>query len=712
MKDKIYTEWDKIKDYNIFDNFDSFAKVFNAKPEGRCYRKYPMYPWCKDNFFFGTNEELQQWYKTTDEVPFYTKKYIGSQFGKLSIKDFVQKHDAKSDRSLFAVCQCECGNIVEKEFHALQHGDYKSCGCMRKKVSLYDAHKEIVDARWDWNKNEENPNNINFDSATEYWWKGFESSFLMSPKELLAKGGGTSLPEQSIYFYIKKAFPNARNREKIAYKKTSIEVDIYIPDIKIAIEYDGIRWHKDKFEGDQAKADKLAELGIYLINVREEGLPEISHINGITLICQINNFARDKALVDVVNGIYDIISAFVNKDDISKFKATTEDLKSNKVEIESQYIVGYNENSIANSWLMKFWSDKNKIDPYKISIDSPEKYYFKCNAGYDVLVSPKKILFYSRNRQTKTGIEEPACYSTHCYYFHTEFCPCDISYHTDGDAYTCAYYDKHNRLQIRESSPIVIYKVVDDAINNFYTDTKHYQFILKSKLTKLFDYINPSAIAALNETLRDERIHPDTQKAIVQKEKQFIREQLLDNDWIINNFINTTKISEESKYKIIEDILFNLERFSNLAIPRAVVLLSKYPDLSKIYFSNIPYQRILKKDLILNKQKYGIIDVLIYTLMFKYNEVLDTWLNIATQKLSYEEVDLIFESILLNILVNDHMGTADFIENKTNLGKLIRCCKKYLPNSKSLGLLSEIKSVNDNYFDICDYIRLKQHTKK
>ena len=53
-----------------------------------------------------------------------------------------------------------------------------------------------------------------------------------------------SFPEQAVYFYIKKAFPDAINSYKDIFDNR-MELDIYIPSIKVGIEYDGAKWHKD-----------------------------------------------------------------------------------------------------------------------------------------------------------------------------------------------------------------------------------------------------------------------------------------------------------------------------------------------------------------------------------------------------------------------------------------------------------------------------------
>ncbi len=84
------------------------------------------------------------------------------------------------------------------------------------------------------------------------------------------KARSTSFPEQAIYYYVKKCFPDALNKYKDIFDK-GMELDIYIPSMKIAIEYDGEAFHKDE---DQHKREfKKYEIckkhGIKLIRVKE-----------------------------------------------------------------------------------------------------------------------------------------------------------------------------------------------------------------------------------------------------------------------------------------------------------------------------------------------------------------------------------------------------------------------------------------------------------
>ena len=80
---------------------------------------------------------------------------------------------------------------------------------------------------------------------------------------------GTSFREQVIFYYIRKFYPDAVNR----YKYDGIgELDIYIPSEKIAVEYDGSYWHKNKLSIDNRKNTCAKNEGIRLIRIREYGL--------------------------------------------------------------------------------------------------------------------------------------------------------------------------------------------------------------------------------------------------------------------------------------------------------------------------------------------------------------------------------------------------------------------------------------------------------
>jgi len=67
---------------------------------------------------------------------------------------------------------------------------------------------------------------------------------------------------------MKYLFRNVQHRAKLYGE----ECDIFIPSLQVAIEYDGVYWHRDKLERDKKKSASLRDSGITLIRVREEGL--------------------------------------------------------------------------------------------------------------------------------------------------------------------------------------------------------------------------------------------------------------------------------------------------------------------------------------------------------------------------------------------------------------------------------------------------------
>ncbi|TLU81457.1 MAG: hypothetical protein FDX21_11545, partial [Chlorobium sp.] len=90
-------------------------------------------------------------------------------------------------------------------------------------------------------------------------------------------GRQTSFAEQATFFYIKKLYPDAISRYKSSFLGR-MELDIFIPSIRYAIEYDGEAWHKkDTIKREQLKYSKCQEKGIKLIRLREK-FPELGSI--------------------------------------------------------------------------------------------------------------------------------------------------------------------------------------------------------------------------------------------------------------------------------------------------------------------------------------------------------------------------------------------------------------------------------------------------
>ncbi len=137
-----------------------------------------------------------------------------------------------------------------------------------------DTINPTLAKEWNYEKNDNlKPDMVMANSSKKVWWKcskGHEWQAVISSRNagnncpVCAKELQTSFPEQAIYFYIKRLFPDAINGDH----HLKMELDIYIPSKKVAIEYDGMFWHKNS-KSDERKNKLCRENKIFLFRVKE-----------------------------------------------------------------------------------------------------------------------------------------------------------------------------------------------------------------------------------------------------------------------------------------------------------------------------------------------------------------------------------------------------------------------------------------------------------
>ncbi len=157
------------------------------------------------------------------------------------------------------------------------------CGNRKLLVGFNDfatIHPELLE-EWDYDKNADlKPENVMSGSRTKVWWKckfghsyqadlNHRTSPIATGCPICYSGRQTSFAEQAVYYYIKQVFSDSVNRYLHAFG-SKFELDIYIPSIRTAIEYDGEAWHKnDKLEREIRKYKLCKENNIKLIRLRE-----------------------------------------------------------------------------------------------------------------------------------------------------------------------------------------------------------------------------------------------------------------------------------------------------------------------------------------------------------------------------------------------------------------------------------------------------------
>jgi hypothetical protein len=78
----------------------------------------------------------------------------------------------------------------------------------------------------------------------------------------------TSRGELRVFSEIKSVFTNAEHR----WRTEGREIDVWLEDLKVGIEYDGAYWHKNTLDKDDAKISFFDDMGIQIIRIREEPL--------------------------------------------------------------------------------------------------------------------------------------------------------------------------------------------------------------------------------------------------------------------------------------------------------------------------------------------------------------------------------------------------------------------------------------------------------
>ncbi len=167
----------------------------------------------------------------------------------------------------------------------------------------------------------------------------------------------SSFPEQAVLFYIKKAFPSAT---KLKSNEIS-EIDIYIPELKIGIEYDGPS-HKNRVKADIKKSQVCNKLGIELIRIRDSVLPNINEKSYKIVL-------RDDSLEALGEGIIELLK-YMRVTDIDV------DIKRDYIKVSDNYI-----KSIDIDWYLKYEKLEDYYNKYG-NINVPSNY--KTSDGFSL----------------------------------------------------------------------------------------------------------------------------------------------------------------------------------------------------------------------------------------------------------------------------------------------------------------------------------------
>lgn len=181
--------------------------------------------------------------------------------------------------------QCQHGHEWKADVRRFHKG-YQCPYCTTKKTAPEQSiasHKPDFLNEFNTFKNHLDPLTLSLGSTKKVWWickKGHEWQSSVRNRTQgshcpRCKLCGTSRPELFLFDELSKLFPSAIHRHKTTFG----ELDIFIPEINIAIEYDGWRWHKERIEKDIQKFNSAKNNKIIIINIREYLLPIFNEFN-------------------------------------------------------------------------------------------------------------------------------------------------------------------------------------------------------------------------------------------------------------------------------------------------------------------------------------------------------------------------------------------------------------------------------------------------
>ena len=184
-------------------------------------------------------------------------------------------------------------------------------------------------------------------SRVKVWWlcqKGHEYQATIVSRTngtgcpICEKERKTSFPEQAIFYYLGK-ITHAQNRYLFNGKT---EIDVYLPEYKIGIEYDGLYYHAttESYMKEKKKDALLLCNGITVIRVKE--VKDLSNYQDDEKVIYCRNVGNYIYLKDVIQKIIEripLLAKNYNKLDI--------DIDRDAAAIMSQYIQSEKENSLA-----------------------------------------------------------------------------------------------------------------------------------------------------------------------------------------------------------------------------------------------------------------------------------------------------------------------------------------------------------------------------
>lgn len=353
----------------------------------------------------------------TEEYPSIAKMWHPSKNSSLSPLEVT------SNSSIKYWWQCQLGH----EFQSTTNNLIKKQGKCEKCHTLAFKFPELA-KEWHPSKNGElTPWDVSYGSGKKVWWYSEEcghtwrdsidhrTSKVHRGCTICGKGIQTSFPEQSLYFYFKKIFNKAESRFIHNSANQKVELDVFIPELKFAIEYDGI-WHKNKKKQDEDKNAYCKKNNVKLLRIRCEDLPKLKKYDAVIIHHQGNEritksyYKTFEKLIGevgkyILNNYSELINEkqknkIINLKEINLLKDRSEILALYKSELKEKSFVRTHP-QIALEW---DYEKNGDLKPENFTFGSTYEAHWKC------LTNETHSWRASINQRTNSESQCPYCY--------------------------------------------------------------------------------------------------------------------------------------------------------------------------------------------------------------------------------------------------------------------------------------------------------------
>ncbi|QUA52196.1 zinc-ribbon domain-containing protein [Aristaeella lactis] len=245
-----------------------------------------------------------------------------------------------------------------------------------------------VASEWDYGKNGFLlPSMVARFSTKRVWWKCKECNYEWKAQvanRTRNKSGcpnckrysHTSFPEQALFFYCRQAYPNAVNGYRYSLSNKRSELDVYIPELKTGIEYDGVAWHKNdhSFTRDLKKYESCQKEGIRLIRVSEFQLEQDHQACDAFVFRKSNDMRSLQAVIEDVLHILEVDSVDVDVIRDRDF------IMSLYINVQKEKSLAFCYPEIARQWL---YEKNGDVTPEKVNSTTDKWFWWKCDKGHE-----------------------------------------------------------------------------------------------------------------------------------------------------------------------------------------------------------------------------------------------------------------------------------------------------------------------------------------